>query len=73
MVLALLKDGLNGFDKSACIYTTETSFRRHYLSIVGALYFLFYSISFFSDGDQLNKLTSGPANGLQPMVLKTLY
>lgn len=37
-----------------------------------AVYFLFYSISFFSDGDQLNKLISGSANGLQPMVLKTL-
>lgn len=69
MVLALLKDGLNGFDKSTCIYTTETSFRRHYLSIVGALYFLFYSISFFSDGDQLNKLTSEPAYGFKNIIL----
>lgn len=38
-----------------------------------APYFLFYSVSFFSDGDYLNKLISGPANWLQPKVLKTLH
>lgn len=38
----------------------------------GALSFLFYSISFFSVDDQLNKLILVPANGTEPMVLRTL-
>lgn len=73
MVLALLKDGLKGFDKYTCVYTTETSFKRQCLSIVVHSIFCFFSISLFWDGDQLNKLILGPANGLQPMVLKTLH